>query len=360
MGISLTGIHIYATEAPKVDGLSFSAFSPNWQTCVNDFSDHDFGYSCYKAKQISKQIDAAILYFGVLDSEKIWFEFFRKGKSVARYSDDFMPANKKIYDIPALVGYEDGTKRRLSNILACADVELKISMLEEYFGVCLLYTPELLNETDMLRRNRGDAIYLDYQSQEKKLTGKAAPITVKVVNEYPGKLFTNEFRKHETVKPHFYLHGFTADFDVGPSYRVLTPVQFTGAELMKSDFDTFESERIPYQPLDPRFILDYKTLCRVTFSDECPEEYRGRTMVLPNGYYPVEFLPTGELLLVGNRRIYVIDPAFKIIAKLSISENVTDVVGNFILTTTGGSFYAYCYEPNARIRIYEVVDHRTL
>lgn len=360
MGTSLTSIHIYADTTPERTGFSFRSFSPHWFTCVNDFSDQAPGYTDNIAKSLSKAINAPVLHFGVFDSEMIWFAFFRDGKCIARYSDDEFVANKKLYDIPSLVGYEEGNKKRLSAILSCPDVELKISMLEEFFGVCLLYAPDFCDEQEILCRHRGDSLYRAYQEEEKKLTGKSAAITVKLIREYPGKLFWHEFGQHGTIKPHFFLHGYTLESIFEKHYHTLTPMQFTGQELIASDYEQFSLDRIPENHKDSRFAMDYGTPTKVTFSASCPEEYQGKTMVLPNGYYPLEFLPTGELLLEGNHRIYVVDLAGKIIAKLSIQGDIADVVGNYILTTTGDSFCGYVYEPKAKIRIYEVMDHRNL
>ena len=69
-------------------------------------------------------------------------------------------------------------------------------------------------------------------------------------------------------------------------------------------------------------------------------------MALPAGAYPEAFLPTGELLILGEHRIYVVEPAtLKIVAKLPHKGDVADVVGNYILTTAGSSFYCYGYDP---------------
>ena len=359
MGISLTSIHIFGTTAPEGAELSFRSFSPGWLTCVKDLSGKTPDDSYQTAKRISREIDAPVLYFGVFDSETIWLSIFCGGKLAARYSDEGFPANKKLSDIPAMTGCAGGSKKRFSEILACADTDLKISMLEELFGVCLCYEPEMPEEGEMLRRDRGDAIYRAYHAEEQALTGKAAPLALRLIAEYPGKLFTDVFGKHDTIKPHFFLYGYTADKSVGGAYHALTPVRFTGRSLEAIDPDTFAQGRIPYRTKDPRFTLDHGTPGKVTFSEECPPEYRGKTMALPNWFDPVGFLPTGELLLRGVHRIYVADPTFKIIAKLSHKGEIADLIGGQILTTTGDSFCGYCYEPGAKIYIYEVVDKRT-
>lgn len=358
MGISLTSVHIYGGQPYAHNYFSFLRLSPSWQTCVNDLSDKGPDYSYKLAQMVSGEVDAPVLHFGVFDSEKIWFEFFYHGKIAARYSDDELVSNKKIYDIPAIVGYDVGNKKRLSAILACVDVEEKIAMLEEFFGVCLLYDPQMQDSGDGLCRQRDDAIYRAYQEKEKKLTGKAAKITANVIKEYPGKLFWDGFGSHGTKKPHFFLQGFATDGSFEETYGALTPVQFTGPELLPADPAEFRSGRIPNSGEDPRFGMDYGAVCKVSFSAACPAAYRGRTMVLPSGCYPLEFLPTGELLLQGRNKVYVADATFQIVAKLSVKGEVADVLDNYILTTTGDSFCGYCYEPKAKIYIYKVTDHR--
>ena len=353
MGTSLTSIHIFGNTAPVDCEFSFRSFSPNWLTCVDDFSEKSPDYSYKTAKTISKQVDAPVLHFGVFDSDMLWFDFFRNGKVVARYSDEEFVSNKKLFDIPSLIGYDDGQKKRLSSLLRCSDIDLKIAMLEEFFGVCLLFLPEFLDEPNMLLRERIDKLYLQYHAEEKALTGKSAPISLNLIAEYPGKLFWDVFGKHETVKPHFFLYGYTSE-NGWTEHHNLTPVRFTGNSLEASTFHVFEQDRIPRKSGDPRFQLHYSTPCKVTFSEECPADYRGKTMTLPNGFYPEEFLPSGELLLQGNHRIYVADQTFKIIAKLTIKGDIADVLGTHILTTTGDSFCGYCYEPKAKIYIYEV------
>lgn len=354
MGTTLTSIHIYKNPAFVDCDYSFHSFSPNWLTCVDDFSKKNRDYTYKTAQSISKKIDAPVLHFGVFDSEMLWFDFFCNGKVVARYSDEEFVINKKLNDIPALIGYDDGQKKRLSSLLCCSDIDFKIAMLEEYFGVCLLFHPELLDKPEMLLRERDDKLYQKYHAEEKALTGKAAPISLNLIAEYPGKLFLEAFGKQDTIKPHFFLHGYTSEDDWNED-RDLTPVRFTGTSLEASSFHVFEQDRVPREFKDPRFQIHYKTSYQVTFSEECPADYRGKTMILPNGFYPVEFLPSGELLLQGNHRVYVADHTLMIIAKLTIKGDIADVLGTHILTTTGGSFYLYSYEPKAKIYIYELV-----
>ena len=354
MGISLNSVHIFGNTSRVDCGHSFRSFSPNWITCIDDFSEKDPDYSYKLAKLISKQIDAPVLHFWVFDSEMIGFDFFINGRVVSRYSDDEFVSNKKLFDIPAMIGYGDGHKKQLSSILSCSDVDTKIAMLEEYFGVCLLFVPDFLDEPDTLLRERSDNLYQQYKMEEKALTGKAAPIGLDMIAEYPGKLFYDVFGNHATFKPHFFLYGYISD-ELSAKHSILTPVRFTGERIEEVSQDLFRQDRIPTRYIDSRFHMHYDTPCKVTFSEECPSEYRGKTMNLPNGFYPREFLSSGELLLEGTHRVLVVDRTLKIIAKLSIKGDIADVLSNYILTTTGDSFCGYCYEPKAKIYIYQIV-----
>lgn len=352
MGTSLSSIHVFSNVVPSDCGFSFRSFSSNWQTCVDDFSEEMPDYAYKAAKIISKHTDAPVFHFGVFDSEMIWMNVLRAGKVVSRYSDDEFVSNKKLYDIPALIGYGDGQKKRLSSLLSCSDIDLKISMLEEFLGVCLLYQPDVSDDPGVFRRERSDTLYRGYQKEEKMLTGKAAPISLNLIAEYPGKLFWDFFGCNHLYmrKPHCFLYGYAND-----DSHNLKPVRFTGKCLEKIDSITFSQDRIHWKYEDPRFKMHYGTLCKVTFSDDCPLAYRGKTMTLPNGFYPQDFTNTDELLLQGNHRIYVLDAALKIIAKLSIKGDIADIVDDHILTVTGDSFCGYCYEPKAKIYIYKLI-----
>lgn len=354
MGISLTSIHIYSDEVPDGLELPFRSFSSHWLTCTEDLLEQDLGYSSRAAKRISKSTDAPVLHFGVFDSEMIWFEFLRNGKVISRYSDGVLGHNRKLYDIPGMVGYEEGNKKRLSTILACSDVDMKIAMLEEYLGVCLLYLPDLEDEPEMLFRKQDDALFRAHCAEEKALKGKNAPMACRMIGEYPGKLFYCAFGPEHTKKPHYFLYGYL-NGEYTPEYHKLTPVRFTGTALENTDSETFGQDRIPLYTKDDRFQIQFGTPSRVTFSEGCPPDFRGKTMALPSGFYPLDFLPSGELLLEGNHQISVVGSELKIVAKLSVKGDVSDVLGNHLLTTTGDSFCGYCYEPKAKIRIYEII-----
>ena len=127
MGITVTTIHVFSDLPPADCGLVFREFSPHWQSCTEDLSEKGPEYSRGIAKALSGQEGAPVVHYSMLDSDRVWFEVFYQGKAVG-----------KRFDIPALIGHEDGSKRRLSAILNCADAELQTAM--EILCICLKLT----------------------------------------------------------------------------------------------------------------------------------------------------------------------------------------------------------------------------
>lgn len=346
MGTTFSSIHVYGKDVIEDASLKFRSFSDGWQTCITDLSEIDFNTVLKNVKRISKAIDAPVLWFFVNDSDYIDFVFYVKGKIAAKYSIE----SKNLYGIPDLIGLGEGNKKRLSNILQVADIDEKIALLEEYFGVCLLPFPECFETPEILKRERGDRLYLEYTKKNKEILKAGASIAANVVAEYDGKLFAYVFGEHETVKEHCFLYGFKDDNDQ------LTPVRFCGGALEPITIEEFNKDRIPNQRQQDKFEIKYGGIFSVTFKDKSPEAYIGKTMKLPDGYCPFEFDSKGRLILVSDRRIAIVNENLEIIAKVSIKGDVDDMVGDYILTTTGGSFFAYMYEPKAKIRIYHLTD----
>lgn len=352
MGTTLTSLHIY-TDKPLVDcPLPFRSFSDHWLTCTAELGAMEPTDLWKIARNLSRQSDTAVLLFDVFDSESISFLLFRDGRAHSRYTDSGLSANKKLYDIPGLVGLGDGHKKRLSSILACPDTEHKVAMLEEYLGVCLLFVPELMNEPGMLRREQGDALYQEYRRAEKANSGKAEPYNLELLTKAPGKLFFDTFGTGHLhlMRPHCFLYGYTND-----ESHDLYPFRFTGTALLQiSPEEFYETPTRDRYQNDPRFKIKYGYPDTVTFSADCPEAFRNKTLPLPGAYFPHEFTPTGELLLSGMHRICLMDNEGKIVFRHSIKGDVTDVLDNYLLTTTGDSFCGYCYQPNAAVHIYRL------
>lgn len=352
MGTTLTSLHIFSDTPPVDCPLPFRSFSDHWLTCTADLREMEPEALWKIARKLSRQPDTTVLLFDVFDSESISFLFFRDGKTHSRYADSSLSPSKKLYDIPGLVGLGDGYKRRLSSILACPDAEHKIAMLEEYLGVCLLFVPELMDEPEMLRRERGEELYQQYRKAEQALSDKAAPYKLELLAKAPGKLFYDMFGNGylHLMRPHCFLYGYTED-----DTHALSPVRFTGTALIGISPEEFSESpsRDRYQH-DPRFQIKYGYPNTVAFSADCPEAFRCKGLPLPEGYFPQEFLPTGELLLQGMHRVCLMDSEGKIVFRRSIKGDLADVVDDFLLTTTGDSFCGYCYQPGAAVHIYRL------
>lgn len=282
-------------------------------------------------------------------AKRFFFEVIKGRKILARYSDYSTESNKKIYDIPTLLGCEECGKRRLSAIFACADADLKTAMLEEYLGLALVFFPEA-DEAE-LAREKSDALYREYEKEEKLLTGKKSPFKAEPIREYKGKIFLSEFGSRAMLEEHYYLFGFSEEKN-----RELWPVHFVGSELKAVD----PSKETVRMGLDRErtnkkyFSINYSTPVKVTFKDTCPEAYRGKTMTMPSGFYPIGFLSTGELILAAVNKVYVADSTLKIVAKLTVKGDIEALLGDHILTVVGSSFFYYGYEPNASIHIYKI------
>ena len=351
MGTSLSSIHIYGDFPAEAIPFAFESFSAGWYTCTEDFSDKQPDYPYKTAKYIAAKIENPVVYFCIFDNEAIYFEVFQGRKTVAKYSDDSLEKNKKLYDIPTLLGCEECGKKRLSAILSCADTELKTAMLEEYLGLALIFFPEA--EEAELAREKSDVIYRKYAEEEKLLTGKKASFKAELVKEYCGKIFYSKFGSRAVLKEYYYLFGYSDEKNME-----LLPVHFVGNELKevsaaekiaRIDIDRFESRK-------KYFSVEYGTPVKVTFTDNCPEAYRGKTMAMPSGFYPRGFLGTGELILdtENTGKVYVVDSTLKIVAKLTVKGEIVDLADNYILTTIGCSFFFYGYEPGAKVCIYKI------
>ncbi len=175
MGISQISFHIYGSLPDDTCGLEFRSFSEGWQTCTTELREKRGVDLIKTAKLLSKKTSAPVLIFEIIDSEAVCFDFYLDGKRAAGYTDYIEIRTKNIYSVPAMIGYAEGNKKRLSNILSCRDAEEKLFMLEELFGVCLAPPLELISEPEILVRQRGDEHYRRFMEQENMFKGKNAP-----------------------------------------------------------------------------------------------------------------------------------------------------------------------------------------
>lgn len=360
MGTTLSSIHIFTSDALETMKDCYS-FSEGWQTYMPAEQSEEPWEFRKLAKGISKRVDAPVLWFYIFDSEAIWFEFYEKGKRVSAYSSEDMTGTKNLYGIPKLVGYEDGNKRRLSRILSSADVDFQIELLEEYFGVCLTPFPDLLNEgADALRRVRGDAKYQLLLEEDRKITGKQAPMKVELVWERLGKIFECRFGEdHDHFKPKHYYFGydsFLSNFGQGN----LRPVRFADEELVgitQEEFDGVPQMVRGDARKDARIEEIFGLVYKVHFTNRAPKEFSGKTLVPPRGFYFFCFDDKGRVILSDEKGgLAVADESLQVIARMRVKGMPVDYMNGYILTAGSHSFYAYAYDPSDKVRIYRIVE----
>ena len=360
MGMTLSSIHVFTTE-PIIGVEYFVSLSDGWQTYMPPQMPEDLLEYRKFAKRVSNITDAPVLWFYVFDDEAICLEFYQKGKRISSYSSEGTTGTKNLYGIPALIGYEDGQKRRLSHILACADVELQIELLEEYFGVCLLACPEFLDEpNEFFRRTRCDVKYQELLAEEKEITGKKARIKAELIFEEKGKIFDHKFGDHSIAyKPHHYYFGYTSWASIFMNGN-LKPVRFSGEKLIvisQAEFDAAESAPSRYEHEDERFTCDFFPANKVFFTEKAPQGLRGKTLKLPKGYYFQWFDHRGRAILSDEKGgVIIVDDALKSIAKIRLKGSPVDFVDGYILTAGSRSFFEYCHYPTDAIRIYKLID----
>ena len=353
MGTTFFSLNVY-TDAEITDSkLEFRSFSAGWQTCVTDFDmfTEDFD-SVYKyAKRISKTYDAPALCFFIYDSEKISLDVFKGGRIAARYCDDELTPNKNIYTIPSLVGYGDGYKRRLSQIFDCSDADRKTAMLEEYFGVCLLPFPDLLDDAEYMTRERRDDLYKEYADELRGITGKGTPLSLELVSEQPGKIFYKKFEEDHNGKEHFYLRNYERE-----SAHLYDMRKFIGSALVPASQD--EYDRAPERKIPADFYtieyVDERTYFK--FNEKAPDAFKNKAIPDLGCFTVLGFDSAGRAVLGGQDRICFIDSDLKLAARKSVKGEPDDLVDDHILTASGNSFWAYEYDPSAKIRIYKIVD----
>lgn len=363
MGMTFCSIHVYCAEPIVTTDFKFRSFSQGWQTYMpGDDELTDPVHSQNTARMISRAVNAPVLWFYLFDDVFTNMEFYLAGKPAASYSCEIGGTNKNLFQIPQMVGYADGQKRRLTQILNCPDVALQIDLLEEYLGVCLIPCPELLNDDPhSLQRTRGDKRFREYMEEEKRLTGKRAPIQAELVQELNGLLDNADWhcewfeRKNghplPYFKEHYYLHS---ESKIVGAKR--TPVcfrngmiEFISAEEMRRDG---ADQRYPH-----RFIGNnrkYKQQfhpARLVFSDTAPAAYAGKTMVLPRGMYGLGFDRKDRLVLYDDNGTFtIVDENMNVIAKQHLKGKIQDIDGDHILAIEyRGLFYG-------TIRVYRVYD----
>lgn len=355
MGITFCSIHIYSTESVAHKDFQFQCLSQGWQTYVpecRDFSDLENTQKT--ARKISKIVDSPVLWFYELDEEALFLKFYLNGNQVVSYSGSGSGSNKNLQQVPQLVGYQDGHKRRFSKILSCSEIDFQIELLEEFFGVCLLPLPELLAENPQtLSRTRGDTLFKEYSEAEKALTGKRAAIQAELVQELEGVLDNYDLNwfSGKCFKEHYYLYckARIEGIEKYPACFQNGVIEFISyEEFLKNGADK------PYPPRnigeDPRYKESFYPT-KLTFAKNAPAAYAGKEMLLPRGLYGLGFDAKERLILYDDKSTFaVVDKNMKIIAKQRLKGNIRDIDGDYILT------YEDIHGFSGVVRVYRICD----
>jgi hypothetical protein len=342
MAITFGSIHILSNTPVSYKSGVFVSWSDGWQTMLPDTENmnrlSDPEKSCTIARKLSKELQQSVLWFFVYDEDEISFALFTDGKTAAAYN---CFSDKKISKVPALVGLEESYRKRLIKILSCTDIDFKIRLLEEFFGVKLLLLPEAIEEGDEdLSCKRSNRLFLQYEAEIKAPAGKKAPIQVRLLFELDGVLsygdWHGKYHKNDgylwVFNKHYWLyakekHTGTPEF----------PVQFrdgklnfiTDKEMLKNGTDQHYNESRNKNPLfENQFYPD-----RLVFSENAPAPYSGKTVKLPSGFWGLGFDEKGRMLIYNEATTFAwIDAQGKMLAKQRVKGDIIDQEKCFLLT----------------------------
>lgn len=351
-------VHVYTenTIAPSIG--RFRCFSSGWQTYIPQDSAADGDPDRDFAKKLSKIVPFPVLWFWMMDSsEKIYLDIFIGGRAEVSFCNDMLSPNRGIFKIPALVGYPDGHKRHISNILACGDAKNLVELLEEFFGVCLL--PENKSFTaapHALRRYRGEEKYKAYLQKEQALSGANAPMRAELIKEIPGKIFVDFFGVIPRRRQNVYLYGYDSPMTARSGENLL-PVEFKNGALVPISAEAFYSAPQTSKN-DPRYIEHYHPVYRIEFTEEAPAVYRGKTITPPPGFYAFDFDERGRFFLSSEKnKVALTDENGNITAKICVKGQPVDMKDGFLLTVGPHSVFAYYYDPGDALRIYRLYQN---
>ena len=351
MGLTLCSIHILSTEIPQIPGVDFQSFSKGWFTCTNlDSFEEDYKL----ARKISKNTDKPVLYFYVYDSEIVSFAFLISGRKIVDFSTDSSFIPKGISKIPEIIGdAQKGSKKKISLILQCSDDERLISLLEEYFGLNLLFDAEYLSESADIKVEKGDRLYLEYLEDYKKICGKGAPIRAELVKEYHGKVFDHLFLSEGYCPEYYYLFGYDA-----PDHCELRPVFFSGSELVPCVLKP--EDYVSQRRMRPAWVsLEYdgeSDSYYYKFASDAPAGFAGSEIACPKGYYFLSIDNRNHIILTDYKHSLIfMDCTGNVVSRCSVKGDPIAFRDGFILTEGPGSEWAFEYSPTDYVRIYRLL-----
>ena len=342
-----TSLHVLSGEPVDPALGRFASYSPGWQSEAlgNLPADDPFA----RGKQLSRKVAAPVLVFLLYETGDIAFSLYEGGRNPVHFSTFRYDANKGLFKAPGLVGYPDGHKRRFSELLSCADVKQLISLLEEFFGVALVISPDDTPET--LARTRGDELYRAFHEQERRIRGRQAPIRAVLTEEFTGKLFSSPPREIERYLSNGFLFGMdTPEAGV----EALRPVRFAQGRLIP-----LADEEIVYATLDPYGYPDHPDIPpnAVRFTPKAPELFRGRTLPLPPGFDFFDFFDDRRAMLVNDSGgVAFMDSEGKLVARATVKGRPVSLEDGYLLTAGSGSDWMYLYDPASKIRIYRLQE----
>lgn len=195
MGTTLANIHIYTENEIQVCELlsdnkyQVLSISKNWTSILyKGFIEKDPNIV---GRRLSKKISVPVLSFMYFDDDLMSLTLFNNGKTSAAYylRYGYNPSLTKCKNFINDLGFEESDLPRLRKIFKCSDLDKKINMLEEFFGVALYICLDFIEEgTHEFIRKRETTIYDKYIKQQKKLNKIKNFTKAEIVQEIDGKV----------------------------------------------------------------------------------------------------------------------------------------------------------------------------
>jgi len=194
MGTTLASYHVYGQppEAvlPLLDKNEIAvSLSEGWTSVLSRPSGCEL--SDKPAKKLSKALDAPVLSFLYFDDDLMSLTFFHGGKLCAQYRMDegAEPYLAHVGAFAETLGWDKSLASRLKRIFGCSDMEDKVAMLEEFFGVALRVDAVFLEDgAEAFVRQRGDTLCREYEAKQKKLSKIKNKTRVVLTQEIDAKL----------------------------------------------------------------------------------------------------------------------------------------------------------------------------
>ena len=300
-----------------------------------------------------------MLYFWEFDSDEFGFVLFHNGKQITVFSTESFSEPKGLFKLPPLIGYAQGNKQRLSRILSCPDMEHLIAMLEEYFGVCLEIFYDLLDTPEELVRTRDEKRYRAYLEEEKRFSGKNAPIGLELKEELFGKAeYHAGFGDFGNSKAHiFYLAQFHT---LEEKREPLPAFAFQNGKLIPADESTIRAAEVKKPFENPYFQVEYYPKMKVSFTELAPQAFHGKVFhAFPRGYFPYAFDESDRLILDNGRGgVAFMNDDGELLAKCSMKGSLMDYRDGYFLTDSTPILapWGWGFNPQGTLRIYRIVE----